>query len=145
MEVMATFGRLRVPFRKCGLELGAAQKAASMVRLSKSVDYLIDNLFVHYVILSVGTRSRKKWAGCAPPVPDWESRTAPKLILRLVWNPWGFVLVAFSPPTLPQRARKGWGTQCYVLIRVALKWVGHLPLISGMEDISEHRPSIRID
>jgi hypothetical protein len=55
-----------VPFRNRAGWSRSRLESASAVGLSKIVDYLIDNLCVHYVIVSEGVRSSRKWTGGGP-------------------------------------------------------------------------------
>jgi len=56
------------------VELGAVPEDASMVRLSKSNDYLVDNLYIHMLSeLKEGGQAENGWA--ADAVPNWESPT----------------------------------------------------------------------
>src|SRR5579863_8631195 len=51
----------------------------------------------------------------------------PGLRFSLEWRHGGRLGFALSPPTLPQRTRKGWGTHVLRDFRLPSEWVGHLP------------------
>ena len=63
-------------FSLYGLRIWMRPEAPSMVRLSKSVYYLIDNHICYYVIGYEGKRSRRKWTACGAG-SEWESRAHP--------------------------------------------------------------------